>query len=714
MSSQILNEGRVVGLSAYEEFLRRFYSAEGEEAVPPTEQEWLASSLASGASLLLKVPQVTAGGATYPYAISSIALPEGSTLAACNTIVASFFLGEAHLMDNWWADRVTSYGELLDVSETSGHRDTDDTTSIPFHLSALDREKYRAQLGAYSRIVDGVVIQPGTWFENTSQVDLLPDLSPEDTTRPVVRLMIKGNIAQDERPYVLLTGFTDKRVVATLANTESGSTDPDTYNASNGDYLGPNTFPWGSKIVFTTPTYYLTELSTVEEIPDISLQYAYDRNPTYSAIGNTASISLKPGTESSLYAMSENPEADPIKMNDSHQLTWQAMLQALSNNRGLDLFSNDSGDVFKPGFGINIVRNTHDGAFTIFNSAPDMNAEGTAWIDVSSPTINSSGNYVNHAIWTWGPFIPNTEGSVLCKPNTKIAPQTPTELGGGSQFCMMLAELSYTDVATVNSKCKTMYSGDVATWSPRIQVLPRWKNTADFSSALTPNDLAGFYLRISSNRSMTLGGALHKYTIGNGCLAAASLNSTPQIGWTNSLNLVHGNDPTYVVNGQDNSAVMQMWMGVLEGFADEVRVDPNTGKSFNLSWLNQFLTYDANHPISYSGATSASIWNIDFLKSTSAPGTVTSSFDFDDASSSLIREGGHWPVYCSMTPVPYRTPGNTSIRGLALIAYSIGDGINQSISVLARNCTSVSSTDRAKAVIVGGANVTIAGYVTKR
>ena len=54
MSRQIWNEGRVVGLSAYELYVRHTLSEFPNEPVM-SEKEWLASTLGDGLSLILNI-----------------------------------------------------------------------------------------------------------------------------------------------------------------------------------------------------------------------------------------------------------------------------------------------------------------------------------------------------------------------------------------------------------------------------------------------------------------------------------------------------------------------------------------------------------------------------------------------------------------------------------------------------------------------------------
>ena len=107
MSRTLYNEGRVVGLSAYEIFVRHVLGADPTATVP-SEQEWLASMLSKGSSMLLQIGADAIDGSHY----IEVELPATSTLWTANTIVGSFFLGEgvAASAATGWCTRVSDYG----------------------------------------------------------------------------------------------------------------------------------------------------------------------------------------------------------------------------------------------------------------------------------------------------------------------------------------------------------------------------------------------------------------------------------------------------------------------------------------------------------------------------------------------------------------------------------------------------------------------------
>lgn len=254
MPKIIYNEGRVVGLSAYETYVKN-HIAEDPNTPPASEREWLASSLATGVSILLKFPKVIQGEDDHSFV--DIPLPADSKLCAANTILANFFKGNASTIENDpnFAKNITDYGELLSNTSTLNPSNADATDEINSNTvptsSNLNTSWSKSdinKLNNYMKVIDGVVIQPGQWVDSTSK-------PPEKTLimnpseRPVLRFHVFGNIDADF--WMLLTGFSLRSVVVG----ESGlDTSTDTDCPEDGDYLGPATFPWASKIVFSVPS----------------------------------------------------------------------------------------------------------------------------------------------------------------------------------------------------------------------------------------------------------------------------------------------------------------------------------------------------------------------------------------------------------------------------------------------------------------------------
>ena len=142
MPREIYNEGRVIGLSAYEIYLREFLT-KYPDGTPATEQEWLASSIAMGSSLLLEVPENTGMDGFW---FIDIDFPINSTLCAANTIIASYFFGTGHtagmatvlnhtddpdfVVGSWgWRRPAYSYGKLL--PDGSGYYKEENPSDFP-------------------------------------------------------------------------------------------------------------------------------------------------------------------------------------------------------------------------------------------------------------------------------------------------------------------------------------------------------------------------------------------------------------------------------------------------------------------------------------------------------------------------------------------------------------------------------------------------------
>ena len=244
MSKEIWNMGRVAGYSAYEMYVRQ-HQSEDPDTEPATERQWLAASLAMGSSLLLKVPEITNVEDGEIHDIQ-VALPAGTRLCAANTIIGSFFLGDATVIEgSTWAQCVTDYGPLI-CNTTRSYPTSSSNVPSDSREDISETEIY--QLQGYLSIIDGVVYQPGTWSEATKQPpkkDFKPDMSGIGT----VRIRFKGKIS--ESFWILLTGFTMRSVLVGETGLDGvvPSTEP-----QNGDFLGPQQFPWANKIIFTVPS----------------------------------------------------------------------------------------------------------------------------------------------------------------------------------------------------------------------------------------------------------------------------------------------------------------------------------------------------------------------------------------------------------------------------------------------------------------------------
>lgn len=259
MPSNIYNEGRVVGYSAYEVYVRHCLS-EDPTIEPASETEWLASSLAFGASLLLKVSADSTSGFHW----RDFLLPEKTNLCAANTIIGSFFIGEGEfgsytVGDNTystspWASKVVKYGSAIRNDNTASPSGTISSqqlsSSIPKVGTNLSDDDIQ-RLGEYAKLVDGNILASGTWTNSTSGSPK-KTFSPDLGDRSMVRLLFADKVEHDF--WLLLTGFSLSGVVRGETGIDSSV---DTDSPQDGDYLGPATFPWSNKILLSVPPAFL-------------------------------------------------------------------------------------------------------------------------------------------------------------------------------------------------------------------------------------------------------------------------------------------------------------------------------------------------------------------------------------------------------------------------------------------------------------------------
>lgn len=252
---QIFNEGRVVGLSAYEVYVRHHMEEFGDDTnnPPASERAWLASSISLGTSVLIRISpdigssnnvntqewsgQDAEGG---KYWGVEIKLPQKCRLTASSNIIASMFIGTG-VIDNDnkpFCERISDYGFL---STKNGKSNYDTMTMNP-----PSARYYDTQLKEYAKLIDGVVIQPCTDYTN-----YVPDLHDS----PKVRLLFRNKVTTTF--YLMLSGFTDCSVISGTSIYATGLYErrPET-----GDFIGPVQYPWSSKIIITTPSAIISRL----------------------------------------------------------------------------------------------------------------------------------------------------------------------------------------------------------------------------------------------------------------------------------------------------------------------------------------------------------------------------------------------------------------------------------------------------------------------
>ena len=253
---ELYNEGRVIGLSAYEIYVRHHmeYYGDDKDNPPASERAWLASSISLGTSVLIQVSKNM--GSTVnessedigdvdvspTYWLVEIPMLKKSRLCASSNIIASMFIGEGVLDNNNkpFCKSVKSYGFLSDRRGKTVYNSlkTNEEENITH---------YDAQLREYAKLIDGVVIQPNTNWE-----DGIPDLK----NCPKIRLLFRSKV--ETTFYLLLSGFSDCSIISGTSIYQDGiigDRRPET-----GDFLGPIRFPWASKIIITTPLAIISRL----------------------------------------------------------------------------------------------------------------------------------------------------------------------------------------------------------------------------------------------------------------------------------------------------------------------------------------------------------------------------------------------------------------------------------------------------------------------
>ena len=266
---EIYNEGRVIGLSAYELYVRQLLSVD-PTSTPLTEREWLASTLSESCSMILKVPQGTQKG-WHDYI-----LPEGSDLCGCTVIYGSLFEGDiAITMDDHWAARVDDYGNLISNTIDLHPETPGESANVPVKPNPeVMSQEFIDRCKNYIKITSGMMFQPGEWVPNIYYTEVLTEygdpvltqageellaplagavafnsIVPDFSKLGFIRLAIQENLTADV--YIFLHGFAHKSI---MMGSLSFSTQSYSDRPQDGDFLGPAVFPWGCPITLITTT----------------------------------------------------------------------------------------------------------------------------------------------------------------------------------------------------------------------------------------------------------------------------------------------------------------------------------------------------------------------------------------------------------------------------------------------------------------------------
>ena len=259
MAQEIYNEGRVLGFSAWEIFVREALDSGMSPDDIPDEQEWLTAMIGSGASMVLNVAAGTSAG------VHDYELPSGSKLAASGTIIGSPFIGNCEWdSTSSFAKKVTSYGALIN-NTASSYPSSGSVPPVPGTAISYDDAEYRNCVSEFVKITDGIVyLKTATWVDSVTEVPPKKDINPNfGSSKTVVRLYISAEISQDT--HIILTGFNNKCILQALSGYATGNgggsadTTADAHGVPkngwfNGAMLGPGIIPWANKIIFTLPS----------------------------------------------------------------------------------------------------------------------------------------------------------------------------------------------------------------------------------------------------------------------------------------------------------------------------------------------------------------------------------------------------------------------------------------------------------------------------
>lgn len=315
------NEGRVVGYSAYEIYVQKVAESD-PTAIPATEKQWLSSSIAAGSSMLVWIEPDDISGQHY----RDVQFPDSCKLCAANVILASMFVGEGGDVDeNGWAMTVKSFGNLIsNTSSSSPSGVVGETGTIPVIDDGDLSQDTITQLYDYMKVTDGIIIQPGTWTVNDNAPPQM-NLSPNLNRHPRLRISFADTVLNGF--WLLLTGFTNRTIIGGVTGIRDVVGDP----SADGEFLGPGTFPWSAKVVFsispalmnfTTNSNYTRQLPidaddvTVASAPIIDMgsvapETYYETNYMDSAVAATISTLNVTATNASILTVYQSDEDLP-------------------------------------------------------------------------------------------------------------------------------------------------------------------------------------------------------------------------------------------------------------------------------------------------------------------------------------------------------------------------------------------------------------------
>lgn len=213
MAKVLYDEGRVVGYSAYELYVAQFIKDNPNDQ-PATEREWLAASLASGASMILIIPSTAEIGTDL-----TLRAPAGCRLFAPNPLTGMLYLGKV----------------------TRLVRNLNDKHSWATDVSSEFANYTHQNLADYAKIQNVKVINP---TDESGNIDYSKEFK--------IQLYIKEKLTSDVK--ILLTGFTDKAVIQGMGQKIENTSD------LNGSQIGPAHFPAESNVNMVLPNLSATKI----------------------------------------------------------------------------------------------------------------------------------------------------------------------------------------------------------------------------------------------------------------------------------------------------------------------------------------------------------------------------------------------------------------------------------------------------------------------
>lgn len=470
MPQEIYNEGRVVGLSAWEIFMKECLSEGMDPSDIPNEAQWLTSMIGMGASMILKIPSgTTAGIHDYP-------LPTGSNLTASGVIIANPFLGDCAFDLTNWAMKVTSYSPL--ISNTSSSSPSTGTEQVPSGTYAI--ADYGDLVSNFAKIVDGIVYTKNAEWEDTISGTPKKDIDPNfNNSSTVIRLYINTTLTSDVK--ILFTGFNNKRLLqAVSAHSEGGvggCTDTEHNNWINGGMLGPEIIPWATKIVFSVPTstYNLANsltrtipsdtTYTAKTIGGITFKNVTDTVKTNSLIDlNSINLgdyySVHSSEFSSSPTLQENVTEVALGLNDSYSevVAWYPGMTAAKINA-----ATDSSKIFPPALYATQITSTGTKTLVPLDTAAPGTVKGfknsTQAYNYTQQMPDNYSIYYNSTNQSFTFVTPNQSDSTKWSGTAKIdyltEPKAQVTAGNASVKVIALSKSNGTDYSTSGTASTT-------------------------------------------------------------------------------------------------------------------------------------------------------------------------------------------------------------------------------------------------------------------